>query len=106
MGAGCAATMGQPSLTPNTLLCHGGLGGDQPGVELVGAGKEELHLPLHPDPDSDRRLKVEGRFYDLRNNCTQRPQGDRGSIFSSFNNTFISMLCFVYKEFKTSVDED
>lgn len=28
------------------------------------------------------------------------------SIFSSFNNTFISMLCFVYKEFKTSVDED
>lgn len=26
-------------------------------------------------------------------------------VFSSFNITFISMLCIVYKEFKTSVDE-
>jgi len=41
-------------------------------------------------------------FYDTHTNDKEA----RRSVFSSFNNTFISMLCFVYKEFKTSVDED
>lgn len=38
--------------------------------------------------------------------ATQKDKKPRRSVLSSFNNTFISMLCFVYKEFKTSVDDD
>lgn len=33
----------------------------------------------------------------------QRPHGGKKAHFLIFNNTFISMLCFHYKEFKTSV---
>lgn len=42
----------------------------------------------------------------LKKRSDRDERGGHSFRFLIFNNTFISMLCFVYKKFKTSVDED
>lgn len=51
-----------------------------------------------------RQVRSSSIMFEKKVNREHKEAG--GSVFSSFNNTFISMLCFVYKEFKRSVDED